>query len=434
MKLNKTLILLSLTLFSFCKSTQNSAEASANNVTQSETAQANSNIQDNMKHETDPPSSLQQGMTDFAFRFFKQQSEENHMESFCVSPVSLEVALGMAYVGAKTETAIEMSHVLGFPLSTEDFLAQMTEYYTMLKQLELTDSIEFSVANRVFLEKSYLLLDSYTSAMKNAFGGEFEQMDFLSKTREAEQKINQWVEEVTRNRIKQLIRPGLLDASTVMVLVNAIYFKADWKYAFDEKSTLEMPFYSGERGKVDRFFMRGKMDRVKYLKYKDYQILELPYVGEAFSLMVVLPGQSSASDIHTRILTAEEYAEVNERLLTRDVYVELPKFKIESSFELANILAAMGMPLAFSNMADFSGIGGRKDLKISKVIQKVFFEITEKGSEAAAATAVVMTRTSSAIKKPEEEIKFIANRPFIFVLKENKTHSPLFIGQYTGRD
>lgn len=377
---------------------------------------------------------IQQSITDFGFRFFQIQSHERTGENFCISPVSLQIALGMTYPGAQNKTAEQMSKVLGFHSDVEKFLSEAGAYYNHLKQSEKDTGFEFSIANRIYVEQTYDLLNSYVERMQRYFSGSFKQVDFLLKADEAERLINQWVEQQTKKRIQELIPKGLLDSSTLMVLVNAIYFKSDWKHAFDEQMTMEKPFFYGDGGSDQRSFMTGMREQINYASYKDWQILEIPYTTEDFSFLILLPKKSTVSNLKNCIPGAVEYDEMIQSMRPNEVYVEIPRFKIESSFKLEDMMMKMGMTLAFSDDADFSGISGRRDIKISKILQKVFFEVNEKGSEAAAATAVVMVRTTSVAPEIKEPVRFIANRPFIFILKENTYNTPLFIGQFAGEN
>jgi len=416
------------------KSAQQPPEVTHSEVVKPSIASGNQKIE-NMNTPAIKRENLNMSMIDFAFRFYRFQSEAKGNENICVSPVSLQIALGMTYAGAKNLTAKEMSDVLGFSEDMNLFLKEMSVYHQHLKSAEENQDITFSLANRIYVEQTYKLLEAFMSDMDKHFGGSFEVVDFMNNPREAEKIINKWVETVTNERIKQLIPDGMLKSSTLMVLVNAIYFKSQWKYAFDEELTEEMGFYAGERGRVERMFMKGELKNIRYAAYKQWQVLELPYVTEDFSFLVVLPNKSTATDLNTRIPDGDDYLEMLSMLSPHHVYVELPKFKVESAFELEKMMAQMGMPLAFTDDADFSGMSGKRDIKIDKILQKVFFEITEKGSEAAAATAVVMVRiTSVSPGQDREPIRFIANRPFIFILKENKYNTPLFIGQYVGKE
>ncbi len=426
-------LLISISFFS-CKSQKETTEKDS----QIETTIAKSDNQPSVNVQNQPQTknktSMEQSMIDFAFRFYKFQSEANLNSNLCVSPVSLQIALGMTYPGAKNLTAQQMNETLGFDEEINVFLKQMGAYYKTLKNYEHDTSYEFSIANRVYVEQTYQILNSFINSLYEYFGSSFEQVDFLKHAPKAEELINKWVEEQTINRIKQLIPKGLLDSSTLMVLVNAIYFKSAWKFPFEESQSKVLPFWADERDKIDVKYMTGKKEGLKYMKYAQWQVLEMPYSTSDFSFIIILPEKSTASDLHTRIPTSDDYMKMISNLRYEEIYAEIPMFRMESSYKLEEMMSDMGMPVAFTDAADFSGISGKRDIKISKILQKVFIQVNEKGSEAAAATAVVMIRTTSVAPVYKEPVRFIANHPFIFILKENTYHTPLFIGQYVGND
>jgi len=188
-------------------------------------------------------------------------------------------------------------------------------------------------------------------------------------------------------------------------------------------------FYNSGNSELTDFMIQ-RTTGVKYTEYEGSQVLELPYTTPDLSLIIILPKNSNSENLCSAIPNIDAYQEICKNLIYDDVYMEIPKFKTESSYQLAQLLREMGVVDAFGG-ADFSGMTETNDLKISEVIQKVFFEIDEKGSEAAAATAIVMVETSSAYE-PEIDgfIEFIANKPFIYIIKENKYNTPLFIGQF----
>jgi len=431
-----SLLMLMMLVVVSCKSSKKSAEvvvtpvANEQSLTSLQSVTTDPSVSDDSQNEK--LLSMDQSMIDFAFRFYTFQSGIYQNKNFCVSPVSLQIALGMTYPGARNVTAEQMSKTLGFSADMDAFLKDMGGYYRQLKKSEKDTAFEFAIANRIYVEKTYKLLEPYRLSMNQFFDGAFEEVDFINLASEAEKKINMWVEDQTRKRITQLIPDGLLDSSTLMVLVNAIYFKSAWRNPFEESQSKELPFWAGERGKIDVKYMTGKKEGLKYVKYKQWQVLEIPYVTHDFSFIIILPEKSTGTDLHKHIPTAEEYVEMLKNMRYEDVYAEIPMFKMESSFSLEAMMSNMGMPIAFTNSADFSGMSGHKDIKISKILQKVFIEVNEKGSEAAAATAVIMVRTTSVAPTPKDPVRFIAKHPFIFILKENNTHTPLFIGQYVG--
>lgn len=371
------------------------------------------------------------GLTDFSFNIFRKLSLKETGKNISFSPVSLNIAMGMVYGGSGNNTAVQISSVMGFLPGNEEFCKEYGEYYNYLNSFRSDTSLIFNLANRVFLDRNYLIKDDYRLLIKTFFDGAFENADFRNNYKAEETHINNWVSEMTKKRINNLIPEGTLNDKTKMVLVNAIYIKSEWKYPFRETATKNKDFYSMANQSVKTDFMIQRNKDFRYADFDGKQILELPYKSSELSLIIILPHNSDAGNISSFIPDNEDYVSICKQLKYNDVYVEIPRFKTESSFKLADIMKGMGIKDAFDSSADFSGITDNNDLAISEIIQKVFFEINEKGSETAAATAVIMYQTSAA-HNPQlnQYVSFIANRPFIYIIKENRFNTPLFIGQY----
>jgi serpin B len=371
------------------------------------------------------------GMTEFSFEMFRQIGNQEGLKNFSFSPVSLNMAMAMVYSGAKGETRTQISKIMNFQEDPEDFNQSWFEYYKQLMNLSQDTMVEFNLANRVYLEQSHEVLPEFKRIIETYHGGAFELVDFIRNYRVSERQINEWVERMTSNRITDLIPEGTLDNLTRLVLVNAIYIKSSWKYPFDENLTREKIFNTVSNNEVQKKFMTQTKEGIPYLSMNGYSVLEMPYTTPELSLMVILPDRGNNKDIRSFIPDQKEYKRILDGLRPAYVHMEIPKLKVESGFGLKDRFREIGMEIPFSPMADFSGISEGGGLEISEVIQKVFFEMDEKGSEAAAATAIVIVVTSAG---PDLELKmpvsFIANRPFIFILKENTFNTPLFIGQY----
>ncbi len=371
------------------------------------------------------------GLTDFSFNIFRKLSLKESGENISFSPVSLNIAMGMVYGGARNNTATQISFVMGFRPGNEEFCKEFGEYYNYLNSFKSDTSLIFNLANRVFLDRNYLIKEDYRLLIKTFFDGAFENADFRNNYKAEETHINKWVSGMTKERINNLIPEGTLNDKTKMVLVNAIYIKSEWKYPFRETATKNKDFYSMANQPVKTDFMIQRKKDFRYAYFEEKQILELPYKSTELSLIIILPDNSDAANISSFIPDNEDYVSMCNQLKYNDVYVEIPGFKTESSFKLADVMKEMGVKDAFDGSSDFSGITGNNDLAISEIIQKVFFEINEKGSEAAAATAVVMYQTSAAYNPQlDQYVSFIANRPFIYIIKENRFNTPLFVGQY----
>lgn len=370
-------------------------------------------------------------LTDFSFDLYKKLSQDNATESFSFSPVSLNMALAAIYSGAAGQTRRQMSDITGFAMDADLFHRHYFAYFSGLTDLFKDTLVEFDLANRVFLEQTYTVLESYINDVQAWHGGAFEQVDFINQPRQAETLINKWVEGITRNRIKDLVPAGTLSDLTRMVLANAIYIKSSWKFPFDEDATYEKDFHTLAEVSVPLDFMVQRKKGISFLEMEDRLVMELPYTSPNLSLLLILPNATQPENLTAYVPDAAQYRRILNELRPEDVYMEIPKFKIETQFSLSEPLKAKGMKNAFDGRADFSGISNPSDLEISEILQKVFFEIDEKGSEAAAATAIIMVTTSIGVDMEMQEPKqFIANRPFLFILKENFFDTPLFIGQF----
>jgi len=335
-----------------------------------------------------------------------------------LSPYSVSSALAMVYGGARGETAEQMNLTLHFGGQGATHPA-FSHLRATLNGIQKKGHVQLSVANSLWPQKGYAFLPDYLSLTTEFYGSEIVPVDFKGDTENARQKINGWVEDETNDRIKDLIPEGMLDPLTRLVLANAIYFKGDWANQFKPGRTRPAPFKLIDGTSVD-VPMMSQTEDFRLAHTDEFQALELPYEGGDLSMLILLPGESDKLPNLEKSLTLETITglEFNEM----EVMVQLPKFKLESTFYLGRALAAMGMPLAFSRQADFSGMDGSKELYIGAVVHKAFVEVDEKGTEAAAATAVGMRVTSM----PPQ---FIANRPFLFLIRENFTGVILFIGR-----
>ncbi len=390
----------------------------------------NYNNDDMTRPENNPPGEMLQDMNHFSLEFFRQLSEENPNQSMAFSPASLNMAMAIVYSGAREETQKQMSKLLGFSLQYSDFHPAWHAYFSEMQHITRDTLVDFNLANKVFLEQSYEILTQYKEDVETWHNGAFEKTDFLNHPREAEQHINSWVEDLTRNRIQDLIPSGTLSDLTRLVLVNAMYIKSDWKHPFKEENTREKMFRTLSGEEIPKDFMIQRQSNIPWYEGEDFTALELPYTTPELSLILIKPHDKTTEDLTRFIPDVETYNQIIRGLRQEEVEMEIPSFKLETAFTLSEPLREAGLEEAFDQRADFSGISGRKDLHISDVLQKVFFEIDEKGSEAAAATAVVVVTTSMPVDPPNYSPKqFVANHPFIFILKENKFNTPLFTGK-----
>jgi len=377
------------------------------------------------------------GNTEFAFDLYAKLSAAAHRDekddpdikekggNLFFSPYSISTALAMTWAGAGGETEKQMAEVLKFTLSQ----AQLHKAFGMLeKQLNQAGEegkYQLSVANALWGQAGYNFLGEFLELTEKKYGARLKEVDFVTQTEKTRQIINAWVEEKTNDKIKDLIKPGVLGALTRLVLTNAIYFKGDWANQFDKKRTRDETFKPAKDKEVMVPMMYIK-ERFKYWADDKLQVLELPYEGEELSMIILLSNEIDGLAGVEKSLTTEKLDEWTKGLRKQEVIVYLPKFKMTTEFELADYLKKMGMPDAFSlPPADFSGITGQKDLFISNVIHKAFVAVDEEGTEAAAATAVTMRLTSA----PAPPKVFRADHPFIFIIRDNLSQSILFMGR-----
>jgi serpin B len=337
-----------------------------------------------------------------------------------LSPYSISCALAMTYGGARGETEVEMESTLHFggQGATHPALSYLRK---RLNSIQEKGHVQLSVANSLWPQADYTFLPEYLALTKDSYGSEIKPVNYKTDAEGARKKINGWVEDQTNDRIKDLIPEGVLDPMTRLVLATAIYFKGNWASRFKSTATRPAPFKLADGKTVDVPMMVQTAD-FRMAHTTDFQALELPYEGEDLSMLVLLPTEADGLPALGKTLDVEMLADL--QFNEQEVMVQLPKFKIESSFGLGDTLAAMGMPLAFSDQADFSGMTGTRDLFIGAVVHKAFVEVNEEGTEAAAATAVIMKRMSM----PPQ---FIADHPFLFLIRENSTGTILFIGRMT---
>jgi serpin B len=377
------------------------------------------------------------GNNKFALELYaKLRSEEGNL---FFSPYSISTALAMAHAGARGQTEAQMAGVLHFPIITK----QGTELSSMLIQdrqkfasvfgkiiKDLNNrgkkgGYELRVANALWGQEGYEFLEEFLELIKTNYGGRLNEVDFVRAAETARKTINAWVEKKTNDKIKDLISKGVLNSMTRLVLTNAIYFKGNWARQFKEDRTKDAPFTLANGRKVD-VAMMNQTAEFNYMETESFQALELPYVDDELSMIILLPKEFDGLDEFEKTLTTENLSEWLDELRDREVIVSIPKFKMTNQFALASVLKSMGMTDAFSANADFSGMNGRRDLFISAVIHKAYVDVNEEGTEAAAATAVTMKLTSVG---PTRIPVFCADHPFLFIIRDNHSGSILFIGR-----
>lgn len=341
-----------------------------------------------------------------------------------LSPYSISTALAMTYEGARGQTADEMARVFYFPTEDATRRAAFASVYNMLNEEDA--EYELRTANALWAQKDYAFLETYTHALQNYYAAIANTLDFKNDTEGARQTINAWVEDQTENRIQDLFPQGTLSATTRLVLTNAIYFKGDWLAQFDKKDTRDAPFYLTPTSPVNvpLMHMADSDTRFKYAHVEGVQILELPYKGEDLAMLVFLPDRGNLEAFENS-LTLDNLARWQNEMYTQKVDIFLPKFTFKTKYFLNGTLQEMGMPTAFSNAADFSGMDGTQSLSIQTVIHQAFVEVNEEGTEAAAATGVAVELTSVPLPPPV----FRADRPFLFLIQDVEHENILFLGR-----
>jgi serpin B len=323
-----------------------------------------------------------------------------------------------------------MARVLHLPFGQDSTHAAYASVRTML--LEMTDApgCTLSVANRLWGQKGARFLEPFLRTTRDAYGAELERVDFVRKSEESRQSINGWTLEQTRGKIPDLLPPGSVTDLTRLVLTNAIYFKARWQDEFKASATHNWPFYPSPTDTLKVPTMQRK-GRYQYVHSNDVQVLVMDYVGTRQSMVILLPDARDELGKVESDLNSEKLASWIAAAQDTDVVVSLPRYKATSSLSLVTVLSNMGMPSAFHLLdADFSGMDGAQDLFISDVAHKTVVDVAEKGTEAAAATAVIATAGLS--RGPfVPPIYFTANHPFLFIIRDEGTGCILFIGRVT---
>lgn len=357
------------------------------------------------------------------FTFDIYQKLKNTEPNLVFSPHSIYSALSMVYIGAKNNTAEELREVFHFNPNIQEF----SKSYQQLNLPEKDSKSEkyFYNANSLWIQDGLILKPKFLDANKSYFSASLNQTDFINKTEESRIKINKWVSDNTKNRINDLLSASAIDRATRLVLVNAIYFKSSWKYPFNEKNNYTDYFQADKQTCIEVEYMKKKLI-TRYYQDRYVQVIDIPYETRDISLMIILPNSLRKLNRLEKKLDYEYYSHILQNKERKSVNLSLPKFDIESSFELIKVLKQLGVKSAFSDAADFSGISDEK-LYISSIAHKANITANEKGTEAAAATAVMMRKMSVNL----ENVDFKVNKPFLFILKNNQTNHIYFIGKIT---
>jgi len=362
-----------------------------------------------------------------AFAFDLHQAIREEEGNLFYSPYSISLVLAMTYAGAREETEQQMADTLHYTLPKDrlhpGFNALDIELASRGEGAEGKDEEGFrlNIVNAIWGQTGYEFLSKFLDTLAENYGAGLRLLDFVKASEESRGVINDWVSEETEGKIEDLLPPNSITSLTRLVLTNAIYFNAAWEYPFEEERTHDGPFNLLD-GRQVTVPMMEQTEYFGYAQGEGYQAVELPYDGEELSMVILLP-EAGRFEEFASALDAQRVDSILKDITPQEVHLTMPKFTYESGFRLKETLAAMGMPAAFTS-ADFSGMDGTRNLFIDDVYHKAFISLDEAGTEAAAATAVVVAR---AAPTPPKEVT--VDRPFVFMIRDIETDALLFLGQ-----
>ncbi len=372
----------------------------------------------------------------FAIQLYSQLAKENEGSNLFFSPFSMESALAMTYEGARGTTAEQMFKTLQFDAATGNQRnappienAKIHDGFSQLTQRYNRDNkpYQLAIANSLWGEKTMPFREAFIKAMQDHYGAGVNSVSFRTQFEKVRKQINTWVEGRTNERIKDLLPDGSLDRLTRLVLVNAIYFKSDWASQFDVKNTGKRPFKLHDGTQIHHELMHQSGNKYPHTKQKDFAAIELPYKGDELSMLVLLPETHDGLPALEKRLSPQFISGVVSKLKSEKMAVMLPKFKLETKYKMKPTLKAMGMVDLFGRKADLTGLTDSSDgkaLYVDQVYHNAFVEVNEEGSEAAAATAVVVRKRSA-----PRQSWFYASHPFIFAIRDRQTGTILFLGR-----
>jgi serpin B len=371
---------------------------------------------------------LVNGDSEFAFDLYQALKKEDG--NIFYSPYSISLALAMTYAGARGETAKQMADALSFNLPQDELHPAFNALALELDKRgegaggKDGEGFRLNIVNAIWGQKDYKFLSAYLDLLAENYGAGLRVLDFIKDPNQSREVINQWVSDQTEGRIKDLIPEGSIDSLTRLVLTNAVYFNAAWKLPFQPEATTNGPFHliSGTDVTVAMMKQTGSF---KYVEDDNYQAIELPYDGQELSMVIFLPapGQFQAFEEAMNYQLVSDISA--QKINNRQVALTMPKFEFESEFGLKETLMEMGMVEPFRDSADFSGMSSQSDLHIDDVVHKAFVSVDEAGTEAAAASAVIVGTTSM----PPEPVTVTLDRPFVFLIRDIQTGTILFIGR-----
>jgi serpin B len=364
-----------------------------------------------------------EGNTAFALELYHALRKDDG--NLFLSPYSISTALAMTYGGARGDTALQMAETLHFCLDQKQLHPAFARLRSELNAVQKKGGVQLHTANSLWPHKDYPFLKEYLALTKKFYGASIRSVDYKTASEKARTRINGWVEKETEDKIKDLIQPGVLTPLTRLVLVNAIYFKGNWARQFKKSLTHDAPFHLTPEKTIEAPFMTQE-GTFRYGEDGGLQILELPYEGDDLAMLILLPRRVAGLAELEKVLTPENLNQWITHLREQKIEVFVPKFKLASSFSLNETLVSMGMRDAFDQTkANFAGMDGTTLLYISAAIHQAVVEVNEEGTEAAAATGIVMGLKAM----PAQPTTFRADHPFIFLIRDNRSGSILFMGR-----
>ncbi|XP_037699513.1 leukocyte elastase inhibitor [Choloepus didactylus] len=372
---------------------------------------------------------LSTAINQFAIDLFLALSADNPSGNIFFSPFSISSALAMTFLGARGNTAAQLSKTLHFD-TVEDIHSRFQSLNADINKRGA--SYILKLANRLYGEKTYNFLPEFLASTQKMYGADLASVDFQHDSENARKEINQWVKGQTEGKIPELLASGVVDSMTKLVLVNAIYFKGNWEEQFLKEATTDTPFRLNKKDtKIVKMMYQKNKFPYGYIEELKCRVLELPYEGKELSMVILLPDDIEDDSVGLKKiekqLTVEKLKEWTkpENLDVVDVNVYLPKFKLEESYNLNSPLARLGVQDLFNSKADLSGMSGSRDIIMSKIVHKSFVEVKEEGTEAAAATAGIATFCMLM-----QEETFCADHPFLFYIWKKSVDDILFIGKF----
>uniref|UniRef100_A0A8C3QXW0 Leukocyte elastase inhibitor n=1 Tax=Cyanoderma ruficeps TaxID=181631 RepID=A0A8C3QXW0_9PASS len=369
--------------------------------------------------------SISRPVTEFCLDLYKKLNRSAEDTNIVFSPMSISVALALIHLGAKNNTAAQIEE--------EGHLNHKVFQELLLQLQDLGEKYVLTLANNLFIQQGFELLQQFLTCSKELYGAMLQTVDFHGAVEAARRQINAWVESETQGKIKELFAPGVIDVHALLVLVNVIYFKASWEHKFEEEKTVQRDFKLNQnrRKPVQMMYQKGKF-KFGYIEEVGAQILELPYSQKSLSMIILLPGDVADGSVSglEQIESTITYENLmlwasSEYMFETTVEVYLPRFKLEGTFNLNEVLQEMGMTDIFTeSKVDLSAMTPAKSLVLSNVVHKAYVEVNEEGTVAAAGTGATIVRRSL----PLTEV-FMANHPFLFFIRHNTTNTMIFLGK-----